>query len=433
MRPGRMNRAAIRAVERYRNAAAGRFSGTCRFEPGCSGFAIEAFRTRSFLSAAGMTAWRLLRCNPLARRFAPGHRIGDPVAPGRGLRPNSWRTLAATSMLAGLFLLLTAPFAAAQSTVGGCVVSVNGMAPEQMTSTQPLVVQKGGSVAVEALAPTGTGIAPSGGTAFVTIHLIDPIGGVTQELNRGDQSGWSGSVSVDKYLRYGTGLYRVDATASGSGWSCKADGYIKLDGNPLAGIAGQAAAAATLIGAGGVVLSTGIRKPKAKGPSFEEAQTVTQPEEEQFASANQAPGEVPIPGRMGILDNWAHGKLKPDPITRGMGDGGCLLLAILGAFIFGGIGIYAGAGGGAAAIPSAARQDRHVWLRGHPVWGFLSGAMCGLGVAVLGQQYALWPLTVVNSIGLVVTFAMLGGGRAWLGRPLRVVELASTPAAPPAA
>ncbi len=428
MHPGRMNRAMVLAVENYRRSAAGEFSGTCRFDPGCSRFAIDAFRTRHFIPAAGMTAWRLLRCNPLARRLAPGHRIGDPVVLRRGRRPNAWRTLFAAALLAGLFLLLVAPFASAQSSIGGCIVSVNGMAPEQMTSTRPLVVQKGGSVTVEALAPTGTGIAPSGGTAFVTIHLIDPIGGVTQELKKGDQSGWAGSVSVDKYLKYGTGLYRVEASASGSGWSCTADGYIKLDGNPLAGIAGQAGAAATLIGAGGVVLSTGIRKPKVKGPSFEEAPTAAvAPEEEAAAMANPSPRP---PRGVQIIDAWAQGKLKPDPTTKFLGDGGCLLLAVIAGLFFGLMGLAAAAA--APAISAGRGGDRLVWLRGHPVWGAVSGALCGLGVAVLGQQYAVWPLTLVNAIGLVVTFAILGAGRSWLGRPFRVVQPGSAPPAPSA-
>jgi uncharacterized protein len=37
----------------------------CRFYPSCSHYAAGAIRTHGALRGAGLTAWRLLRCNPL--------------------------------------------------------------------------------------------------------------------------------------------------------------------------------------------------------------------------------------------------------------------------------------------------------------------------------------------------------------------------------
>jgi uncharacterized protein len=39
-------------------------TGTCKYHPSCSQYAIEAFRTHGLLKGAVLASWRLLRCNP---------------------------------------------------------------------------------------------------------------------------------------------------------------------------------------------------------------------------------------------------------------------------------------------------------------------------------------------------------------------------------
>lgn len=56
---------------------------TCRFEPTCSSYAIEAFRERGFFAGMILTVSRIVRCNPFC---AGGY---DPV-PKRGLRRFSY-------------------------------------------------------------------------------------------------------------------------------------------------------------------------------------------------------------------------------------------------------------------------------------------------------------------------------------------------------
>ncbi len=46
---------------------------SCRFEPSCSNYAVEAYRELGFFKATAKVAWRLLRCNP----WHPGGH--DPV------------------------------------------------------------------------------------------------------------------------------------------------------------------------------------------------------------------------------------------------------------------------------------------------------------------------------------------------------------------
>jgi len=40
------------------------YGETCRFYPSCSNYGIEALRTQGAVRGLGLTAWRLLRCNP---------------------------------------------------------------------------------------------------------------------------------------------------------------------------------------------------------------------------------------------------------------------------------------------------------------------------------------------------------------------------------
>lgn len=58
-------------------------SGTCKYHPSCSQYALDAFRERGLIVGVGLTVWRLLRCNPWS------HGGVDPVPPkpdGRGER-----------------------------------------------------------------------------------------------------------------------------------------------------------------------------------------------------------------------------------------------------------------------------------------------------------------------------------------------------------
>lgn len=47
----------------------------CRFTPSCSHYALGALQVHGPLRGTALTAWRILRCNPL---FPGGH---DPVPP----------------------------------------------------------------------------------------------------------------------------------------------------------------------------------------------------------------------------------------------------------------------------------------------------------------------------------------------------------------
>jgi len=69
--------APIRLYQRWISPALPR---TCRYEPTCSHYAVEAIRTQGALRGAVLAAWRILRCNPWS------HGGYDPVSDQRVFR-----------------------------------------------------------------------------------------------------------------------------------------------------------------------------------------------------------------------------------------------------------------------------------------------------------------------------------------------------------
>jgi putative membrane protein insertion efficiency factor len=65
--------AAILAVRFYQRAISPMLPPTCRFEPSCSQYMIDAIRKKGFVIGIARGLLRLLRCNPL---FPGGY---DPV------------------------------------------------------------------------------------------------------------------------------------------------------------------------------------------------------------------------------------------------------------------------------------------------------------------------------------------------------------------
>lgn len=65
--PSAASRLALWYIETYRARVAPRLPARCRFEPTCSQYGLDAYRTYGFLRATAKTGWRLLRCHPFRR------------------------------------------------------------------------------------------------------------------------------------------------------------------------------------------------------------------------------------------------------------------------------------------------------------------------------------------------------------------------------
>lgn len=72
-------RLAVAAVRAYRRFVSPLKPPTCRFQPTCSAYALDAYRLHGFLRGSRLTLWRILRCQPFARGG------WDPVPGGLGL------------------------------------------------------------------------------------------------------------------------------------------------------------------------------------------------------------------------------------------------------------------------------------------------------------------------------------------------------------
>jgi hypothetical protein len=71
-------RVLVLLVHAYRVALGPMMGGGCRFEPSCSGYAIEALERHGALRGGWLAFRRILRCHPFGGRF--GY---DPVPSGK--------------------------------------------------------------------------------------------------------------------------------------------------------------------------------------------------------------------------------------------------------------------------------------------------------------------------------------------------------------
>ena len=59
-----MKHVGVGLVWLYRVTLGALFPTTCKYEPSCSQYAIDALRTKGFVRGSFLAGWRLLRCNP---------------------------------------------------------------------------------------------------------------------------------------------------------------------------------------------------------------------------------------------------------------------------------------------------------------------------------------------------------------------------------
>ena len=413
MRQGRSARWALRRIDAYRSSgAAHAHRGACRFEPSCSHFGEESFRTRAFPVAVALTTWRIIRCNPMTRG---GH---DPVDRSERFRPrrNAMATAVVAASFAGLAVIVGTQLAYAQSLDGGCTATINGHDPKGLTKSDPLVVHKGERVSVNGVVPPSVASLPANQITSNTKIKVLFIEGVVEPSDTqkpGTGPDWGGSVNVDDYLKYGVGLYKIEGSSSGNpGWSCTGSGYVKLsDGSPLSKPIGQGATALFAVAGLGALASS--RTKRTPDPSITQHSLADDIRNDLGPSADDpapAPAAAPPPSP---VDKWID-----DKAASGISALGCLIAVF--ALLFG---IALGAGGGFSTIvpPHAPTSKRRVWVRGHPILGFVSGIFLGLALTVLAQQFALWPFTIWTVMAFPIIVAILCAVRAWIGKPYKLV------------
>ena len=405
-RPGAIARASIRAIERYRSTPEWhRHGGQCRFTPSCSAYALQAFEQRNVVAELAMVAGRIVRCNPLVRA---GTR--DEVRRARRhLRPNALRTLFVAMLLGGV-LMATAGLAFGQGITGGCNGTINGQPPSELKSGSPLVVGKGEVVEIAGRAPGGSG----GGGATQVNYTIEVIEGVFGRDGKADVFSegkqWRGTVNVDNYLKYGSGLYHVDGYVTDGSYRCDVSFYVRLDGNKVIAYGGLAVGALGGLG----TLRSARRKP-------EMAEFKPSGSEPMSQDPSTSPSAEDIKGDFGKdVDNILGIKPKPDRAATAVADGGITMVGCLGGVA---ADLFYDAILGALPFTSLAAGEgagRRIWVKGHPVRGFFMGLIMGLGTTVAIQQFGYWALDIKTAIVFPLTTAVLGAIRGWRGVAYRV-------------
>lgn len=61
------NQLFIGLIGLYRRLISPLLPSVCRFQPSCSQYSLQAFRKYNFFKALGLSAWRVLRCNPFCK------------------------------------------------------------------------------------------------------------------------------------------------------------------------------------------------------------------------------------------------------------------------------------------------------------------------------------------------------------------------------
>lgn len=386
---------ALQAIDRYRHSHLhDEIAGCCRFTPSCSHYAEDALRHRALPMALLLVAWRILRCN----RFTA---VGtyDPVGP----RVRARRVAAVLGLAAITTLFVGATAAAAATppmqnggssqTDGGCDAFVGGVPIGTISNREhPLQIHTGQHIVLTGFSPLNIRNLPATlelrSDTEIDIHFVEKLATtVLHESATGAR--FQRSVNVDTYLKYGSGLYRVDVrSVARPGWDCSGTFWVDLHGSKLAA---EVAVAVGGIGAVGVALSPGDEPPPFEPPA--------RPDDQGTYDPGIAPDKLEAA-------QAAKAKAANAKATSTVG----CLAAILFALI-------ASTGAFALAAPAATAKPKPnvVWTRGHPILGFVSGLFFGLGTTVALQQLSVYPLTLTSAVIAPLVTAALGAWRGWRG------------------
>ncbi len=143
-------------------------------------------------------------------------------------------SLTATTATAGI----TGPCTA---TIAGVSVANQGTGP----TAKPIVVKHNASVPV-VLTAKGK---------LAHIHFTMEFAGISWTVKDKAVSDptYTDTIPVKNYAKYGVGLYKVNGSGNGAGFSCSGTALVKVEGNPLASIAGIVGLVTLLLGGAGVL------------------------------------------------------------------------------------------------------------------------------------------------------------------------------------
>jgi hypothetical protein len=298
---------------------------------------------------------------------------------------------AAAVVSAAAAVVLIVPATARADITGPCTGSIAG------TSVKGLGTSESDAITVDKNSVVNVGMAAQRRMSHYSIALaFAGFNWTVKDKDISSQS-WDDGVSVDKYAKYGVGLYRVTGTSTGPGLSCSGAALVKVTGNPLSTAAGVAGLAMAVVGVGGVAAAGGAAAGQARRQRRSVEQWVTDQMDDGGAEAPAAGADPGADER--TADNIAFGaNLAGTPKW-------CGFLALSALMLTTGA-MLGGAGGGTA--PAGTRRLPRVRFAPRISFiGLLSGLLLGIGVGVLLQQYAvLYPTRTIAIVELACGLAL---------------------------
>jgi hypothetical protein len=263
---------------------------------------------------------------------------------------------------------------------GNCSATINGVDVKGLSSSDA-------GDAIEVKEHTAVPVTMQSADGITHLRVQIEFAGFRRTVRDEPTSGtsWQNTVPVDKYAKYGVGLYKVIGLSDGPAGTCSGSALVRVVGNPLRTVAGVAAAGITALG--------GLGLAAAGVASALEGQAEGRAAEERVSKDFTWVGRPAHPPQE--EDSEDVRDLKNTLTDVGL----CHFFAFPALLL---TGAAMAAGGAPPAAEPATRLPRAGWRPRISVAALIGGLMAGAGIVVLLQQYALvYPTRAVAIEGLV--------------------------------
>jgi len=263
---------------------------------------------------------------------------------------------------------------------GNCSATINGVDVKGLSSSNA-------GDAIEVKEHTAVPVTMQSAAGITRLRVQIEFAGIPWTVRDEPTSGtsWENSVPVDKYAKYGVGLYKVIGRNDGPTGTCSGSALVRVVGNPLTTVAGAAAAGITDLGGLGLA-AAGVASALEGQAEEEESRRRLR---ERFQEMMEHDRRIEV----------REGREREE--RRKL----CFLL-VLPALLLTGAAMAAGAGPPPGTKP-AARLRRAGWRPRLSVAGIIGGLLAGAGTVVLLQQYAVvYPTRAVAIEGLAGGLAL---------------------------
>jgi len=271
---------------------------------------------------------------------------------------------------------------------GNCSATINGVDVKGLSSSDA-------GDAIEVKEHTAVPVTMQSAEGITHLRVQIEFAGFPWTVRDEPTSGtsWQNTVPVDRYAKWGVGLYKVIGLSEGPAGSCSGSALVRVVGNPLTTVAGAAAAGITALGGLGLAAAgvASALEGQAEGRAVEQGVTGG------FTWIGR-PTHQPPPQEQDTED--------VRDLKRTLYDLGLCYFFAFPALLLTGAAMAAG-GGAPLATEPAVRLRRVGWRPRISAVALIGGLLAGAGIIVLLQQYAVvYPTRAVAIEGLAGGLAL---------------------------